>query len=82
MRAMAHPRKSRDHVSTNDAVSSVGNDENTPASCLPRTWSVAALVGVVYRGVASDYEGSWIAINRENTFGVSLSKLAGRLSVR
>jgi excisionase family DNA binding protein len=28
MRAMAHPRKSRDHVSTNDAVSSVGNDKN------------------------------------------------------
>ena len=29
MRAMAHPRKSRDHVSTNDAVSSVGDDKNT-----------------------------------------------------
>jgi hypothetical protein len=26
---MAHPRKSRDQVSTNDAVSSVGNDKNT-----------------------------------------------------
>jgi len=29
MRAMANPRKSRDHVSTNDAVSSVGDDKNT-----------------------------------------------------
>lgn len=29
MRAMAHPRKSRDHVSTNGAVSSVGDDMNT-----------------------------------------------------
>jgi hypothetical protein len=26
---MAHPRKSRDQVSTNDAASSVGNDKNT-----------------------------------------------------
>jgi hypothetical protein len=46
------------------------------------TQSVAALVGLVYRGVSSNYDVSSIAINRENTFGVSLSKLAGRLSVR
>jgi hypothetical protein len=39
-------------------------------------------IRVVYRGVSSNYEVGSIAINRENTFGVSLSKLAGRLSVR
>ena len=29
MRTMAHPRKSRDHVSTNDTVLSVGNNKET-----------------------------------------------------
>ena len=29
MRTMAHPRKSHDHVSTNKAASSVGNDKGT-----------------------------------------------------
>jgi len=29
MRTMAHPRKSLEHVSTNNAVSSVGNDKST-----------------------------------------------------
>ena len=29
MRTMAHPRKSHEHVSTNNAVSSVGNDKST-----------------------------------------------------
>ena len=45
------------------------------------TQSVAALVGLVCRGVSSNYDVSSIAVNRENTFGVSLNKLAGRLSV-
>jgi hypothetical protein len=36
----------------------------------------------VYRGAASSYEDNSIAITRENTLGVGLSKPAGRLSVR
>ena len=42
MLAMAHPRKSPNHVSTNGAVSSVGNDKDTSADPIdPRAFGLA-----------------------------------------
>jgi excisionase family DNA binding protein len=47
MRAMAHPRKSRDHVSTNDAVSSVGDDKNTRDPIDPRAFGLTKVAYAV-----------------------------------
>jgi excisionase family DNA binding protein len=46
MRTMAHPHKSRDHVTTNKAVSSVDNDKSTGVD--PIDPSVLGLTKVAY----------------------------------
>jgi excisionase family DNA binding protein len=48
MLAMAHPRKSPNHVSTNGAVSSVGNDKDTRDDPIdPRTFGLAKVAYAV-----------------------------------